>query len=160
MSPKKAAKPEVQLSLWPRGLKLESRHRQAGKSGELDEARKIISKKRSKVMKTSIEIRQINLKYILETQFQTIKNRMARAAGVPHMTIARLFFDSDHRRPCSDKLARELEASLGLERGWLDNDHARTDKLGTKFASLNTQQRLAIESVVDAMMASSDDQAV
>ena len=58
-------------------------------------------------MRTSEDIRRENAKYILETQFQGVKNRMASAVGVPHMT---------------------------------------------KIATLNQEQRRAVESVVDAMI--------
>tara|TARA_Y100000385_G_C12815143_1_gene517863 strand:- start:93 stop:422 length:330 start_codon:yes stop_codon:yes gene_type:complete len=103
-------------------------------------------------MRTSEDIRRENAKYILETQFQGVKNRMASAVGVPHMQIARLFFDTENRRKCGDKLARKIEEALGLERGWIDQDHAKTDMIMTKIATLNQEQRRAVESVVDAMI--------
>ena len=124
-------------------------------------------------MRPSEDIRRENAKYILDTQFQGEKNRMASIVGVPHIQIARLFFDTENRRSplpvhhpnagllasdrfhgrkCGDKLARKIEEALGLERGWLDQDHAKTDSIMTKIATLNQQQRREIEAVVDAMI--------
>ena len=68
------------------------------------------------------------------------------------MQIARVFHKSQPSRNVGDKLARKIEASLGLELGWLDNDRANTDKIGAKFDRLDPQQRIAVENMIDAMI--------
>lgn len=103
-------------------------------------------------MRTAADIRKENCKYILETQFQGVKNRMAKACDIPHMQIARIFFENEARRNCGDKLARRIETALGLELGWLDQDHAKTDLIMTKIATLNAEGRRAVEGVVDALI--------
>ena len=100
-------------------------------------------------MRTAAEIRRENLRYILDSQFQGIVGRMARRVGKQYMQIARIFDSNEAaRKNCGDKVARDIEASLGLEKGWLDQDHAKSDDLVRQIEVLDTEGRLVIESMI------------
>jgi hypothetical protein len=103
-------------------------------------------------VRTAADIRRENCRYLLDTRFQGVKNRMANAVGVTHMQIARLFHAGESRRNMGDRLARKIEAALNLEAGWLDQDHAKTDTIMQKIAGLDAEGRQAVEKMVDALV--------
>ena len=103
-------------------------------------------------MRTSADIRRENLRYLIDTKFQGVKNRLANHVGVAHMQIARIFHAGETARNVGDKLARKIEAGCGLETGWLDQDHAQSDDIMQKFNSLDVEGQLAIKQMLDALV--------
>ena len=68
------------------------------------------------------------------------------------MQLARVFLKTHNRRDVGTKLARRIEEAAGLDEGWLDQDHARSDDISTRIDLLDLSSRKAIESVIDAML--------
>lgn len=92
------------------------------------------------------------MRYLIDSKFQGVKNRLATHIGVTHMQIARIFHAGGSARNVGDKLARKIEAGCGLEMGWLDQDHAKTDDIMRKFNSLDVEGQVAIRQMLDALV--------
>ena len=103
-------------------------------------------------MRTVKEIRRANLKYVVDSRYNGIVNRLATACGLHNTQLARVLATGKSRRDLGDKMARLVEETVGLPAGWLDQEHAATDELGGKIAQLDTQSRLAVEAVVDTLL--------
>ena len=103
-------------------------------------------------MRTSADIRRENLRYLIDTKFQGVNNRIAKHLGVQPMQISRVFHSGESARNVGDKLARKVEVGLGLESGWLDQDHAKTDDIMQKYNSLDVEGQLAIKQMLDALV--------
>ena len=103
-------------------------------------------------MRTSADIRRENLRYLIDTKFQGVKNRLANHIGVTHMQIARIFHAGESARNVGDRLARKIEAGCDLATGWLDQDHAKTDDIMRKFNSLDVEGQVAIRQMLDALV--------
>lgn len=103
-------------------------------------------------MRTASDIRRENLRYLRDTRFQGNNGRMASFVGVAQMQIARIFHEKSSRRNVGDKLARTIEAALELEKGWLDQDHAKTDDLMRMVDGLDTEGKAAVKAMVAALV--------
>lgn len=103
-------------------------------------------------MRTSQEIRRENLRYLIQIKYGGVTNRMATETGIQQMQLARVFLKTHNRRDVGTKLARRIEEAAGLDEGWLDQDHARSDDISTRMDLLDLSSRKAIESVIDAML--------
>ena len=104
-------------------------------------------------MQTIKEIRRSNCQYIIDTRYRGVVNRLAIACGMHSAQLARIFTDNENRREIGDTLARRIEKAVGLEHGWLDQQHASGDVLSTKIALLDTQSRVALEAIIDCLLA-------
>ena len=107
-------------------------------------------------MKTVQRTRKDNLKYIIDTRFSGVVNRTARAIGVQQSQIARVYAKGEYRRNVGDNLARRIETALNLPEGWLDTEHAGSDKLSNKMDFLDRAQRSAVEAIIDQLIAASE----
>lgn len=67
------------------------------------------------------DIRRTNLKAIIDTKFNGKAGRLADAVGKKRPQIYRLFSDAENSRDIGEELARDIEAKLGLPRGYLDS---------------------------------------
>ena len=103
-------------------------------------------------VRTSQEIRRENLRYLIQIKYGGVTNRMATETGIQQMQLARVFLKTHNRRDVGTKLARRIEEAAGLDEGWLDQDHARSDDISTRMDLLDLSSRKAIESVIDAML--------
>ena len=103
-------------------------------------------------VRTSQEIRRENLRYLIQIKYGGVTNRMATETGIQQMQLARVFLKTHNRRDVGSKLARRIEEAAGLDEGWLDQDHARSDDISTRIDLLDLSSRKAIESVIDAML--------
>lgn len=94
------------------------------------------------------ELRLRNLQAIIKDQFDGKAGRLADALGKKRPQIYRLFSNSDNRRDIGEELAREIEAKLGLPRGWLDQEPSSAQPGAispTARDFVSTTERLASE---------------
>tara|TARA_E500000178_G_scaffold318673_1_gene340313 strand:+ start:579 stop:980 length:402 start_codon:yes stop_codon:yes gene_type:complete len=103
-------------------------------------------------VRTAADIRRENLRYLIDTKFQGVRNRLAKHIGVTHMQIARIFHSGSSARNVGDRLARKIELGCELETGWLDQDHAKSDNIMQKFNSLDVEGQVAIRQMLDALV--------
>ena len=103
-------------------------------------------------MRTAAETRRENLRYLVDTRFAGVNNRLAEYIGVDSMQISRVFHKKSSRRNVGDKLARQIEEKLELERGWLDADHAKVDDLMQMIAGLDAEGREAVKIMINALV--------
>ena len=103
-------------------------------------------------MRTVHEIREENLRYIIQMKYGGVPNRMATATGIPQMQIARTFLKTKNKRNIGEVLARRIEERCGLDHGWMDQDHAIIDDISNKMSALPLNKRKAIEAIIDAML--------
>ena len=68
-----------------------------------------------------IDLRKANLRIILERDFDSDRNKLAKTLGKQVTTIASWFSSGNSARPISDKMARSIEVSLELDHGELDH---------------------------------------
>jgi len=107
-------------------------------------------------MRTIKQIRRDNLEYLVRTRYNAVPNRLAKACGVHQIQISRILAEGESRRDLGDKLARTIEAGAGLENGWLDQEHAAAEQIISKISSLSAEQKEAIESLVDQLLATAN----
>jgi hypothetical protein len=108
-------------------------------------------------MRTSQEIRRENLRYLIQTKYNGVANQMAKDTGIAQMQIARVFLKTKNSREVGEVLARRIEEACGLEAGWMDQIHARSDDIMNRLDMLDVQDRQAVESVIDAMLRKSQE---
>ena len=107
-------------------------------------------------MRTIKQIRRDNLQYLVRTRYNSVPNRLAKDAGVHQIQISRVLAEGPSRRELGDKLARAIEEGAGLERGWLDQEHAAAEQIISKISNLSAEQKQAIEGLVDQLLATAD----
>lgn len=103
-------------------------------------------------MKTVKDVRRANCRYIIDTRYQGVVSRLAKDCGMHSAQLARIFSPAETRREIGDGLARRIEKAIGLETGWMDQQHASSDDLTAKIALLDTESRVAVESVIDRLL--------
>lgn len=103
-------------------------------------------------MRTIKEIRRENLRYLLNSRYGGVANRLATAADIHQNQISRVLADGPSRRDLGSVLARSIEKAAGLEPGWLDQEHAAAEQILGKISQLNEDQRHAIELLVDQLL--------
>jgi len=108
-------------------------------------------------MRTSQEIRRENLKYLIQTKYNGVANRMAKDTGIAQMQIARVFLKTKNAREVGEVLARRIEEACGLESGWMDQIHAQSNDIMNRLDMLDVQDRQAVEGVIDAMLRKSQE---
>jgi SOS-response transcriptional repressor LexA len=73
---------------------------------------------------TSYERRRQNLRRLLVTRFENRSVDLAKALNISPSYLSRLFTrNADHLRNVGEQSAREYERALGLDAGWLDEEH-------------------------------------
>lgn len=103
-------------------------------------------------MNTVKDIRRENLRYIVNTRYNGVVNRLAKDVGMHQAQVARVFVNGSTRRDMSDKMARALEEKIGLERGWLDQEHAKVDDLSARFSQLSLEQRRVVSDLLNHLL--------
>lgn len=105
-------------------------------------------------MRTTKEIRRKNLRYLLNSRYGGVPNRLAKVVGVHQNQISRVVTDGPSRRDLGSKLARTIEKATGLDTGWLDNEHAAAEQVLSKMSRLTPAQRGVVEQLVDQLLES------
>lgn len=106
-------------------------------------------------MKTATEIRRDNLRKI-ETAIGG-RGELCNAIGKSEKYVSQLI-GANPIRGIGDTLARSVEASTGLERGWLDNLHHRGElpenaaAIARKWLSLDDLDQKAIAERIDVLL--------
>lgn len=76
-----------------------------------------------------IELRRVNLQKLVDDRFQGNKAALSRAAEIhPNHVNLVLTPNKKHQRNLGEGLAREIEKKLGLAEGWLDEEHAASER--------------------------------
>lgn len=80
-----------------------------------------------------------NLRLVINTSFNGVDARLARALGVAPTVVSRYFTSPDlpHYRPIGAKMARRIEQAVHEPSGWMDHEHSPSDEI--------TEQRLITE---------------
>ena len=129
---------EEQLLFWPEGhvdnrarkKQLQNRHR------------------KSRIAETRYE----NLCYLVNSKFEGSSSILASLVGAAQEQIDDVLGAELKRSPIGTKLARRIERSCGLTSLWLDRKHADPKVLASKIALLDVRARLALDSVLDALI--------
>lgn len=129
---------EEQLLFWPEGPK--------------DNAprEKKLQKRRHKSLIP--ETRHENLCYLISSKFDGSASLLAAKVGSTQAQIDDVLSSDAGRPVVSAKLARTIEKGCGLDSLWLDQQHADPKALASKIALLDVRVRLALESVVNALI--------
>lgn len=77
-------------------------------------------------MKTSQEIRIENIRAIIEDKFNGRQKDFAEHLGLNRNTVSRWMGSNAVKSNVSDSTARNIEAAIGLEIGYLDHSHSET----------------------------------
>ena len=129
---------EEQLLFWPEGPK-----------GNAPKEKKL-QKRRHKSLIS--ETRRENLCYLISSKFEGSASLLAAKIGSTQAQIDDVLGSDAGRPVVSAKLARTIEKGCGLEALWLDRQHADPKRLASKIALLDVRARLALESVVNALI--------
>ena len=100
------------------------------------------------------ETRYENLCYLINSEFGGSASLLASQIGAAEARINEVLGPETARSSMSAKLARAVEKGCGLDIYWLDQQRADPSKLASKMALLDVSSRLAIESVVNALIKS------
>ena len=98
------------------------------------------------------ETRYENLCYLVNSKFEGSSSILASLVGGTQEQIDDVLGAELKRSPISTKLARRIERSCGLTSLWLDRKHADPKVLASKIALLDVRARLALDSVLDALI--------
>lgn len=98
------------------------------------------------------ETRHENLCYLISSKFDGSASLLAAKVGSTQAQIDDVLTADMAGSPVSAKLARRIEKSCGLDALWLDQKHADPTRLASKIALLDVRTRLALESVVSALI--------
>ena len=129
---------EEQLLFWP--------------EGPTDKAPRVKQFRKRRHKSRITETRHENLCYLISSKFEGSASQLAAKVGSTPAQIDGVL-SSDPGRPfVSAKLARKIEKSCGLDSLWLDRQHADPKALASKIALLDVRARLALESVVNALI--------
>ena len=97
-------------------------------------------------------IRYENLCYLISSKFDGSASLLAAKIGSTQSQIDDVLSSDAGRPVVSAKLARTIEKGCGLDSLWLDQQHADPKALASKIALLDVRARLALESVVNALI--------
>ena len=98
------------------------------------------------------ETRYENLCFLIESKFQGSASLLATQIGATQARIDEVLGPETARSPMSAKLARAVEKGCGLGTYWLDKQRADPSTLASKMSLLDVSARLAVESVVNALI--------
>ena len=99
------------------------------------------------------EIRYENLCYLIDSKFQGSVNLLAAKIGTTSSArINDVLSAGATRLPVSSKLARRIEQTCGLEALSLDKKQVEPKQLARKIELLDLRARLALQSVVNALV--------
>jgi hypothetical protein len=98
------------------------------------------------------EIRYENLCYLINSEYGGSASLLASQIGATEKRIDEVLGPETTRPSVSAKLARAVEKGCGLDTYWLDQQRADPSVLASKIAFLEVGARLAVESVVDALI--------
>lgn len=98
------------------------------------------------------EVRHENLCYLIDSEFEGSASLLASQIGATQARIDEVLGPETTRPSVSAKLARAVEKGCGLDTYWLDQQRADPSVLASKIAFLDVGARLAVESVVDALI--------
>ena len=130
---------EEQLLFWPEEIK----------QGAIKEKQPQKLHRRSPIADTRYE----NLCFLIDSKFAGSASLLASQIGVTEARIDEVLSPETTRPPVSAKLARAVEKGCGLDTYWLDQQRADPSALVSKMALLDVSSRLAVESVVNALIA-------
>ena len=105
-------------------------------------------RRRSRIAETRYE----NLCFLIESKFEGSASLLATQIGVTDARIDEVLSPETRRPSVSAKLARAVEKGCGLETYWLDQQRVDLGTLASKMARLDVSARLAVESVVNALI--------
>lgn len=80
--------------------------------------------------------RKENLRYLIDTQFDGVVQRLARRCEIQHSQIWRVLKDTPVKgqpRWVGEKLARRIEEHCELPEGWLDTDRSEAPEVDRLF---------------------------
>lgn len=103
---------------------------------------------RSRIAETRYE----NLCYLINSEFGGSASLLASQIGATQARIDEVLGPETARSPMSAKLARAVEKGCGLATYWLDKERADARTLASKMSLLDVSARLAVESVVNALI--------
>lgn len=98
------------------------------------------------------EIRYENLCYLINSEFEGSASLLASQIGATEKRIDEVLGPETARSSMSAKLARVVERGCGLDTYWLDQQRADPSTLASKMSLLDVSARLAVESVVNALI--------
>ncbi len=100
------------------------------------------------------EIRRKNLRLVIERQFSGTAAELARALGKQPSEISRIFsLNRHHRRNIGSRLARQIEAVLGKETGWMDQQQFSSGDQASGWTISDTCRRVPVISLAQAKQA-------
>ena len=129
---------EEQLLFWPEGPK-----------GNAPKEKKLQKRRHKSLIP---ETRHENLCYLISSKFEGSANLLASQIGATQKRIDEVLGAEATRSPVTAKLARVIEKGCGLETYWLDQQRVDPSRLASKMGLLDVSARLAVESVVDALI--------
>jgi len=100
------------------------------------------------------EIRYENLCYLVDSKFEGSASLLATQIGATKARIDEVLSPETTRQSVSAKLARAVEKGCGLDTYWLDQKRADARTLASKMTLLDLSARLAVESIVNALIKS------
>ena len=100
------------------------------------------------------ETRYENLCYLINSEFGGSASLLASQIGAAEARINEVLGPETARSSMSAKLARAVEKGCGLDTYWLDQQRADPSTLASKMSLLDVSSRLAVESVVNALIKS------
>ena len=98
------------------------------------------------------EIRYENLCYLINSEFEGSASLLASQIGATQARVDEVLGPETTRPSVSAKLARAVEKGCGLDTYWLDQQRADPSILASKMSLLDVSSRLAVESVVNALI--------
>jgi len=98
------------------------------------------------------EIRYENLCYLINSEYGGSASLLASQIGATEERIDEVLGPETTRPSVSAKLARAVEKGCGLDTYWLDQQRADPSTLASKMSLLDVSSRLAVESVVNALI--------
>ena len=129
---------EEQLLFWPEEVK----------QGAIKEKQPHKLHRRSRIA----EIRYENLCYLINSEYGGSASLLASQIGGTEKRIDEVLGPETARSSMSAKLARMVERRCGLDTYWLDQQRADPSTLASKMSLLDVSSRLAVESVVNALI--------
>ena len=114
----------------------------------------IAEKQRQKLYRKSLiaETRYENLCYLINSEFEGSASLLASQIGATQARVDEVLGPETTRPSVSAKLARAVEKGCGLDTYWLDQQRADPSTLASKMSLLDVSSRLAVESVVNALI--------
>ena len=129
---------EEQLLFWPEEIK----------QGAIKEKQPQKLHRRSRIA----DIRYENLCFLIDSKFEGSASLLATQIGATQARIDEVLGPGTARSSMSAKLARAVEKGCGLDTYWLDQKRADASTLASKMSLLDVSSRLAVESVVNALI--------